>query len=391
MKRLMAVELALSIAVMSGVCLGSEGAEVPSPVKVIRVPNGGIQPQVAVDGRGIVHIVYFAGEALHGDLWYVSSADGGTTFSRPMRVNSQDGSAIATGNIRGARIAIEPKGRIHVAWNGSNIAAPKTFDGKAPMLYARLEDSGRGFEPQRNLIQTASGIDGGGAIAADGSDRVYVFWHAPLPGGKGEGDRRVWLAKSEDAGKTFAAERVAFIKPAGACGCCGMSAIADSAGSIYVLFRSASEMVHRDMYLISSHDQGRTFQGGDISGWNVGYCVMSTEAFAERGTQVVGAWESEKQIFFAPIHTADGSISAAIAAPGSGGNRKFPALAINSHGEILLAWTEGMGWKKGGNLSWQIFNKDGRPLGARGHTDGVPVWGIVSSYAAPDGTFRIVY
>ena len=34
-------------------------------------------------------------------------------------MNSQEGSAIAAGNIRGARIAIGQNGRIHVAWNGS--------------------------------------------------------------------------------------------------------------------------------------------------------------------------------------------------------------------------------------------------------------------------------
>ena len=101
------------------------------------------------------------------------------------------------------------------------------------------------------------------------------------------------------------------------------------------------------------------------------------------------AWETEKQIFFAPINTVSGSIAQPTPAPGMGGNRKYPALAINSRGDTLLAWTEGMGWKKGGELSWQIFDKGGKPLGPVGHVDGVPVWSLVSAFAVPDGTFRV--
>ena len=162
-------------------------------------------------------------------------------------MNSQPGSAIAIGNIRGARLAVGRSGRVYVVWNGSDVAEPKTADGKAPMLYSRLDDAGRAFENQRDLIHIASGIDGGAAIANDSSGGVFVFWHAPLPGRTGESERRVWLAKSNDDGQTFAVEKVAFDQPAGVCGCCGMSAIATPGGSLYALFRSAFETVHRDM------------------------------------------------------------------------------------------------------------------------------------------------
>jgi DNA-binding beta-propeller fold protein YncE len=42
------------------------------------------------------------------------------------------------------------------------------------MLYARLDDAGTAFEPQRNLIQVAAGLDGGGSVAADQAGNVYV-------------------------------------------------------------------------------------------------------------------------------------------------------------------------------------------------------------------------
>src|SRR5262249_2605906 len=89
-------------------------------VRLIRVPNGGIQPQAAVDKKGVVHMIYFKGDPAHGDVYYVRSKDSGATFSSAIRVNSEQGTAVAAGTIRGARIALGENGRVHVAWNGSS-------------------------------------------------------------------------------------------------------------------------------------------------------------------------------------------------------------------------------------------------------------------------------
>src|SRR4051812_23649602 len=75
-------------------------------VRLVRVPNGGIQPETVVDNHGMLHLLYFSGEAGAGNLFYVRSTDYGKTFSNPVRVNSQDGSAIATGTIRGGQVAL---------------------------------------------------------------------------------------------------------------------------------------------------------------------------------------------------------------------------------------------------------------------------------------------
>jgi hypothetical protein len=94
-------------------------------VDLVRVPDRGIQPEAVVDDRGVTHVLYFRGEPAAGDLFYVRSTDAGGTFSTPIRVNSQPGSAIATGTIRGGQMAIGREGRTHVAWNGSDAAVPK--------------------------------------------------------------------------------------------------------------------------------------------------------------------------------------------------------------------------------------------------------------------------
>jgi hypothetical protein len=366
----------LSILLLSATCVAS--------VSTIRVPDGGIQPQV-VERDGIVHLIYFSGEAATGNIFYVKSRDYGQTFSKPLQVNQTPGSAIAVGNIRGAHIAVGRNGRVHVAWNGT---APA---GRLPMYYARLNDAGTAFEADRNLIHAAYGLDGGGSLAADNQGNVYVFWHAPAPGTKGEENRRVWVAKSTNDGKDFEPERIAFDKPTGACGCCGLKAYADPSGNVYVMFRSADQVVNRDIWLLSSTDHGRTFTGTDISHWNIGACVMSSESFAQASNGILAAWETEKQTYFGLVQPGTSKISTPVAAPGVPRNRKYPVVASNAHGDTLFAWTEGTAWKKGGSVGWQVYDKDGHPEATKGTAEGVPVWGLIAAFSRPDGNFVVLY
>jgi hypothetical protein len=357
-------------------------------VQLKRVPDGGIQPQTAVGNSGTVHLVYFKGDPSGGDLFYAKSKDG-RIFSSAIRVNSVPGTAIAAGNIRGPRIAVGRHDRVYIAWNGSRKAADAN-GGKSPMLFTRLNDAGTAFEPQRNLIRAAYGIDGGGGLAADQRGNVYVFWHAPMPRTSGEENRRVWMARSEDDGRTFALERIAWSEPTGACGCCSLNAFADTTGKVYVLFRSAQQMVHRNMYLLESNDHGNTFKGSDISDWTVGYCVMSTEAFTSDRDQVLAAWETEKKIQVGRIAPNSTTVTQ-VSLPDPGDNQKYPSLAANRAGLVLVAWTEGMGWKRGGSLHWQLLDKSLRPMGKPGAANGVPVWSLDSAYAMPNGGFAILY
>jgi hypothetical protein len=363
----------------------------PEKVTLVRVPDRGIQPQCVVDTKGVLHLIYFKGDPGAGDVFYVRSEDGGVTFSKPQRVNSKPGSAIAVGNIRGAHLAVGKKGRVHVAWMGSAKAEPKGPLDASPMLYTRLNDKGTAFEPQRNVIQSAYGLDGGDSVAADDAGNVYVTWHAPEPNAKGEGNRCVWVARSTDDGKTFAKEKRAYAEATGACGCCGMRAFADSKGALYVLYRAAKDDVHRDMYLLTSTDKGTRFRGDKVQEWRTENCPMSSAAFGEKNGSVFAAWETKGQVYFSRIDQETGKRSAPIAAPGETSKRKHPVVAGNARGETILVWTEGMGWNKGGSLAWQVFDKAGKPTAEKGRADGVPTWSLVAVFARADGGFNILY
>ncbi len=371
------------------VVVSAFASESPAPrVTTLRVPDNGIQPQVVLRD-GVLHLIYLTGAPEKADIIYRQSKDYGQTFSKPLQVNTKE-FAMAIGNIRGPQLAIGRNGRAHVAWNGVNA------QNRMPMFYSRLNDSGTSFEPERNLINTAWGLDGGGALAADPQGNVFAFWHAPLPGTKGEENRRVWLAKSANDGTTFEHEHIAFENPVGACGCCGMKAWADADGTVYAMFRSADQIVNRDIWLLTSKDHGRTFQGSNTSHWNIGACVMSSESLTPGPNGVLAAWETEKQAWFGLIEKGSTKVTNPIAAPitaadGQPGNRKHPVAVANKNGDTLFTWTEGMAWKKPGTISWQLYNAKGKAISSVSTTDGVPAWSLIAAFAKPDGSFVVVY
>jgi len=381
-------------ATVTGYAAEKETAE---RVRLYRVPNGGIQPQVVIDGRGTVHLVYYTGDGRHGDLFYARSKDGGASFSPAVPVN-RGGSAIAAGTIRGAQIALGKSDRVHVAWNGSTDDGPVNMDsGKpgAPMLYTRSKDSGEGFEPERNLMLHSFGLDGGGSIAADRSGEVCVAWHgvgaseAKGTGKEGEARRRVWITRSEDDGKTFSTEARAWAEETGACGCCGMKIFAARNGGVFALYRSATESVHRDIYLLSSKDRGRSFQGKLLHRWSINACPMTSMDFAESANSVLGAWETGGQVYW--THVTGESAGNPIAAPGEGKGRKHPRLGVNARGEVLLAWTEGTGYQKGGSFAYQLYDRAGRAIGEKKEVPGIPAMSFAAVVPGADDGFSIVY
>lgn len=109
----------------------------------------------------------------------------------------------------------------------------------------------------------------------------------------------------------------------------------------------------------------------------------------QAGRQVLISWETNKQVYFGEVNPDTASIGERIPAPGQAVNRKHSAIAVNQAGKILLCWTEGTGWKKGGSLAWQLFDSDARPLGAKGESPVVPAWGLPTAVAVGDQFFAI--
>lgn len=379
--------LGLAVLSVGSVATGLGGAP---EVSLMRVPDGGVQPQVAAGKDGTVHLIYLKGDPRASDVFYVKRPPGQKEFSKPVRVNSQPGTAVAAGTIRGAQLALGKNDRVHVAWNGPHVhgvqpPAPST------MYYTRLDDAGSAFEPQRNVMTWTTMLDGGGSVAADDRGNVYVVWHgAPPDNTRGEGGRAVFVARSRDEGKTFAREARANPDDTGACPCCGLKAFADRAGNLFTLYRAARQTMNRDTTLLASTDAGQTFRSLTLDKWFYGKCPMSSFSFGQSEGSVLAAWETDGQVFFTQVSPGLAPTMKRLAPSGKGA-RKHPVPVANNRGETLLVWTEGTGWQKGGAVAWQVFDKAGKPTDKTGQADGVPVWSFAAAFAEPDGRFVILH
>ena len=81
---------------------------------------------------------------------------------------------------------------------------------------------------------------------------------------------------------------------------CGLAIQADAQGTVRILYRSATENVHRDIYLLTSEDHARSFAARKLHEWNINACPMSSMAFTEADGRVEGAWESRPCACFHP-------------------------------------------------------------------------------------------
>lgn len=74
-------------------------------------------------------------------------------------------------------------------------------------------------------------------------------------------------------------------------------------------------MINRDIWLLTSKEQGRTFAGTNTSHWNIGACVMS----------ILAASETEEQAWFGLIEPGSHKVTKPIAAPGTPRQQQTPA------------------------------------------------------------------
>lgn len=368
--------------------IAKAGAE--SSPNIVETPNEGIQPKVSVDASGQVHLLYYVGDPAGGDLYYIRKGHDGE-FSEATRVNSIPGSAMSMGTIRGAQFTVGKEGSVHVVWNGST----ESEEAESPhlvMYYTRSTSQGDGFEPQR-VVSGEWSVDGGGAIASDSQGGIYVFWHS-APTGAEEKDRNVFLRISRDNGHQFDEEKIISPEGKGVCACCAMQADSDDDGRVYLAYRTATDDgKSRDINLLISDDGGKAFQSKLLERWKVASCPMSSMSFCETPEAMLVGWETKNRIRFTAVSKESLSNGGIISPATMSEKGKHPVFARSSNGNVLVAWTEGTGWKKGGTVAWQEYDASLKLVSETGKIPaGVSIWSFVAAYFDPTAqTFSLLH
>jgi hypothetical protein len=320
----MVVMKCLSLSVVAALCLASlSAADCPASDPVIIASGKGAnapkQPQAAVGTDGSVHLVYGIGDAVQ----YCQSRDGGITFGKAMQAFRVPNMSL--GMRRGPRV-VKTKNAIVVTTIGGQIGKGRDGD----VLAWRSTDDGKTWQGPVRVNDTAdSAREGLHAMASGADGSIWCVW-LDLRDKKSE----IYATVSKDDGATWEANQCVYRSPDGSvCECCHPSVIVNG-NSVHVLFRN-SIGGDRDMYVASSEDDGKSFSPGKKLGsgtWTLDACPMDGGMLAAGPKGLLETvWRRDGNVY---TTTGDGSPEVLL------GKGQQPWIAGTSKGSVIV-WTVG--------------------------------------------------
>ena len=230
--------------------------------------DGEFNPFVISDAHGGFYAVYIQRKNNKSDVFF-QHAPAGAGFSAAVRVNDVPGDA-AVRNENPPKIAVGPNNEIYVAW------ANERQRWKGNIRFSRSLDGGRTFSPAIYLNSDTSGaLIGRGfeTIAVDKKGHVYAAWIDQRDKHNDFGIAEIWMAESDDQGKTFSHDHKII---ANVCDCCRLTFAIDSADRMFISYRYVppSGPMFRDIAVARSDDGGKTFQSTVVhhDGWELNGC-----------------------------------------------------------------------------------------------------------------------
>ena len=261
--------------------LVGSGRSIAAPNKVL--PDdlvGAKQPQVAVDPAGTTFVAF----GKENSVFVTRSADGGKTFESPTRVGGFE--KLALGMRRGPRIVAGKSSLV--------VSAISPTEGNLYSWYS--ENDGRDWsEPARINSVARSAREGLQGMAGNEDGLVFSVW-LDLRNHR----TQLWGARSVDGGKTWAPNIQIYQSPDNSiCECCHPSAAVTKDGTIVVIWRNWLDG-NRDMYLARSEDAGKTFGSARKLGsgsWALRACPMDGGSLVISSNEVVSVWRRGHQLF----------------------------------------------------------------------------------------------
>ncbi len=332
------------------IAIGPDGS-----INVIWVDKGEAKPATEAHGTPPASRGPQAGGGGHShktynNLYFARSADGGQTFSQPLRISTKDGELWGFAVSR-PRIAVGKSGVIHVFYS-ANRRAPSSPRQAVDACYSRSTDGGKTFTPPRTLNSQSGGLDdgelneahcfGGMGVAPNGD--VHAFWIDTRYMTSEKDNGSIYTAVSRNEGKTFERERMLF--RATACPCCQLNVAFLPKGEVILSSRNVTADGARDSSIAVSKDGGRTysaFVATTPNKWMINACPLKPAMLAtDRDGRIYAAWfsgaEKPAGSFFAVSEDGGKSFSTPIALHPEASTPDRPQIAVSSDGSVTVAW-----------------------------------------------------
>src|SRR5262249_23728121 len=118
-------------------------------------------------------------------------------------------------------------------------------------------------------------------IAQDAKGKIFIAWIDQRNKANDRAMAEIWMAESDDRGKTFSRDRKIV---SNVCECCRLAMAFDSAGRIFLSYRSVPPTgpMFRDIAVARSEDDGKTFQSTIVNhdGWELNGCPTDGASLA---------------------------------------------------------------------------------------------------------------
>jgi hypothetical protein len=291
----------------------------------------GRKPRIAGDKHGL-YVVFEERPlgAKYQDIFYVTSSDGGLTWTSP--VNISNTAAISTH----PDIAVEKTGAIDVIWCGAD-----GNQGGTDIFFTRSSDGGKTWAQPIDISNTP-GISTEPALATSPDNSIHVVW---TDTSKGEKNKDIYYTSSFNGGKKWAKDP---LLPAtdisNTPGSSTEPAIAaDEDGVVHVAWLDSTPgETHPDIYYVRK----------DNDNWSQPLNVSHSPRISDHPTigcgskgKVYVAWLDHSQKPTAPdiwcaIATKSNQFEKPINISNTPGVSGEPAVAADRQGRVAFVWTD---------------------------------------------------
>ena len=296
----------------------------------------GSQPEISVDADGTIRMVYGIKNGKERDLYFVTSTDGGKSFSEPLMLGNFSNMGLGMG--RGPQIT-----------SSKDFTIVTVGDHFGNLHALRLNNSSNEWSKPVKVNDTDStALEALSAILTYGENKVFTVW-LDLRLGK---VNNLYGSFSKDGGLTWSKNQLVYEgKQDGICDCCKPSLAMDKNGRIYVMFRNKMNGA-RNMYVIHSDDGGKHFSEAKKQGlgdYMINGCPMDGgDLSVDSKGKLTTIWRREKEVFFSTTDKPETKL----------GNGKTPVLVQTKTGTA-------MAWEQDENIQFR------NPEGSKIHSLGV--------------------
>lgn len=276
----------------------------------------GSQPEISVDAKGIIHIVYGVKNANERELYYMFSGDGGKSYSKPALLGNFPQMGLGMG--RGPQLTTTKDYTVvTVGDHHGNLYAMRSSHAinqwSTPV---RVNDA------DTTAKEALSGISAGK------DNLVYTAWLDTRLG-----NNNLYGSLSKDGGLTWGKNRLIYKgEQKGICDCCKPSVAMGQNGVLDVMFRNKLDGA-RNMYVISSKDNGGHFDKAQKLGtgdYMIDGCPMDGgDLSADASGRVTTVWRRQMDVYMAEPSKPEVKL----------GSGRTPVILQTSDGPVV-AWNQ---------------------------------------------------